>query len=352
MPWSSNSALPALVRNSLPSAAQTLFRQTANGVLSDGKSEQSAMRVAWSQVKTKWRKDSSGKWIKKFFTAPSTLYVSRRLLNADDFISWAKDQGFEKTLQPEDLHVTVMYSKTSLVWPRRRSGGLIVKPDINRSIAAFGDDGSAIVLKFESPTLEGRWSQLKDKGFVPSWPTYQPHVTITWDAPDNLDISKIEPYTGKLIFGPERFEEVDVDWSSAITEKSFYAKFAGVSEELRMAFGWAMVSKVDGEDYYDLQDDHIPERALLEASIEFMQESRTAGDMHIPEGDSVKKAGSVVFAFPLVSEAAEALGVTTKQTGLIIGVQIDDDEVLKRVKDGTYTGFSIGGQRIRDEDVE
>lgn len=317
MPWSSNSALSASVRNSLPSAAQTTFRKKTE----------------------------------KFFAKPSDLYVSRKLLNSDEFISWAKDQGFVTTLQPGDLHVTVMYSKTSLIWPRKRSGGLIIKPDANRSVAPLGD-GGAIVLKFESPILEGRWSQLKDKGFIPSWPTYQPHVTITWDAPDNLDISKIKPYTGKLIFGSERFEEIDNDWSGTITEKSFYAKFSGVSEELRMAFGWAMVSKVGGEDYYDLQDDHIPENALLEASIDFMQGDRTAGDMHASDGDGVKKAGTVVFAFPLITEAAKALGVTTKQTGLIIGVKIDDDEVLKRVKDGTYTGFSIGGQRIRDEDVE
>lgn len=351
MPWSSNSALPGSVRNSLPSAAQTLFRNTANGVLSEGKSEQAAMRIAWSQVKTKWRKGSSGKWIKKFFTKPSSLYVSRKLLNAEEFISWAKGQGFLTTLQPGDLHVTVMYSKTSLMWPRRKPGGLIVKSSTDRSVVPLGD-GGAIVLKFESSNLEGRWLELKDKGFLPSWPDYQPHITITWEAPETLDLSKVEPFTGSLIFGSEIFREVNEDWSGTITEKRFYAKFSGVAEELRMAFGWAMVSKVDGEDYYDLQDDHIPERALLEASIDFMQGDRIAGDMHTREGDSVKKAGSVIFAFPLISEAAEALGIITKQTGLIIGVKIEDDEVLKRVKDGTYTGFSIGGERVRDEEVE
>ena len=144
MPWSSNSALSASVRNSLPSAAQTTFRKKTE----------------------------------KFFAKPSDLYVSRKLLNSDEFISWAKDQGFVTTLQPGDLHVTVMYSKTSLIWPRKRSGGLIIKPDANRSVAPLGD-GGAIVLKFESPILEGRWSQLKDKGFIPSWPTYQPHVIVT-----------------------------------------------------------------------------------------------------------------------------------------------------------------------------
>jgi hypothetical protein len=40
---------------------------------------------------------------------------------------------------------------------------------------------------------------------------YQPHVTITYEGSD-LDLSKVEPYRGELVFGPEIFAEVVDDW--------------------------------------------------------------------------------------------------------------------------------------------
>lgn len=282
---------------------------------------------------------------------PRTLFASRKLLNADEFIDWAKSQGFETTLQPGDLHVTIMYSEVPLLWPAPRPGGLLVRPSEERIVTPLGD-GGAVVLKFESPELAGRWQQLRDAGAVTSWSSYVPHVTITWDAPKDLDLSKVEPYVGSLIFGPEVFKEVNPDWQAGVTEKSFFAKFSGVDEELGVAFGWAIVSKVNGEDYYDLQDDHIPEDAMLRAAVDFMENSRVAGDMHIPTEDGVKKAGTILFAFPLTTEAAKLLGVTSKNTGLMIGMKVADAEVLQKIKDGVYTGFSIGGVRITDEEVE
>lgn len=115
-----------------------------------------------------------------------------------------------------------------------------------------------------------------------------------------------------------------------------------VDETLRLVFGFAIVCKVDGEDYYDVQKDHIPEDAMLKAADQFMVESRVSGDMH-------KRAdGSVVFAFPLTTEVAKALGIVTKKTGLLVAVR-PSPEVFEKFKSGEYTGFSIGGERIEDE---
>lgn len=280
-----------------------------------------------------------------------TLYASRKLLNSDEFIEWAKDQGFEKVLQPGDLHVTVVYSKTLMDWPAPRTGGLVVSSREGRFVEPLGDDG-AIVLKFESPPLSRRWQELRYRGAVTSYPTYTPHVTITWEAQGDLDLQKVEPYTGPLIFGPEVFEEVDEDWQDGVTEKIFNSGFYKVDDQLGIAFGWAIISKVDGDEYYDLQDDHIPEDAMLKASVDFMEYARIAGDMHTKTEDGVKKIGTILFAFPMTTETAEALMIKTKYTGLLIGMKVSDDEALQKIKDGSYTGFSIGGVRIKDEVVE
>ena len=49
------------------------------------------------------------------------------------------------------------------------------------------------------------------------WSEYQPHVTIAYAGAD-VDLSEIEPYNGKLVFGPEKFAEVDENWKGKFDE--------------------------------------------------------------------------------------------------------------------------------------
>lgn len=119
-----------------------------------------------------------------------------------------------------------------------------------------------------------------------------------------------------------------------------------VDEGHGLVLGWAIVCKRDGEDYVDLQNDHIPEDAMLAASVDFMQNSRVAKEMHAGESK-----GSIVFAFPMTTDIAKAFGVETKTTGLMVAMKPDSADMLAKFRDGTYTGFSIGGHRLEDEEV-
>ena len=142
------------------------------------------------------------------------------------------------------------------------------------------------------------------------------------------------------------YTEEDLDLLEIVSmEKFIKATVAEVDEELGLVFGWAMVSKVSGEEYFDTQDDHIPEEAMLKAATDFMLNAREAKDMHA--GDSI---GSVVFAWPMTSEVAKSMEITTKNTGLMIAMK-PSEEVLAKFKSGEYTGFSIGGTRGDDEEV-
>lgn len=124
------------------------------------------------------------------------------------------------------------------------------------------------------------------------------------------------------------------------------AEVAKVNDELGLVMGWAIVCKVNGEPYFDVQDDHIPEDAMLKAAADFMLHSRVAKEMH--RGDQI---GDIVFAFPLTEDVAKAMDITTQKTGLMVAMRPSDPAVLAKFKSGEYTGFSIGGQRVRDEDV-
>lgn len=121
-----------------------------------------------------------------------------------------------------------------------------------------------------------------------------------------------------------------------------------VSEELGLVFGFAMVCKdrqADGSyaDHHDTQGDYIPEGEMLKASADFMASERQAHDMHAGEDSH---HGQVLFAFPLTEDVAKALDMQTPRTGLLIGMK-PGPEQLSKFKDGTYTGFSIGGRGER-----
>lgn len=156
---------------------------------------------------------------------PRTLYVQRKLLNAAEVIDWAKGQGFETTLAAADMHVTIAYSSQPVDWMKVGSswsddskGQLEIKPGGARIVEKLGDKG-AVVLLFASSELCWRHEEIKRAGASFDFDEYQPHVTITYSAPAGLDLSKVEPYRGRLLFGPEIFEELDADWAMGVTEE-------------------------------------------------------------------------------------------------------------------------------------
>lgn len=381
MSWQSNADLPEAVRSALPEAAQTVFREAASSGLQSGESYQQSLKSGWTAVEAaneiaklgarNSRTDLTD--IQSIHNAtirlgavceahgpdigkrPSerTMYVSRPLQNADEFITWAKAQGFKTTLQAKDLHVTIAYSHAPLQWPAPVSSALAASDLQRREVVALGD-GGAVVLKFKSDELNERWDYLRSIGAAWDHFQYTPHVTISWDASD-VNLAEVHPYKGELLFGPERFKIVDEDWHDSVTEEVYHvAKVEEINSELGIVFGWAIISKIRGVAYFDVQGDHIPEDAMLRASANYMQKSRIAGNMHRYRGggaESVERAGEVIFAFPLTASVAKAMGISSPTTGLMIGMKVDRPDVLEKFKNGTYTGFSIGGQRLLDEKV-
>ena len=150
-----------------------------------------------------------------------SLYMRRNLTaqSATAFIDWAKAQGFATTTPADELHVTVAFSRDLVDWAMIDQGdaSLSVKGG-PRTVEALGDKG-AVVLKFRSKELQERWQEIVDLGASWDWPSYTPHVTITYQGGD-VDPAGIEPYDGPLEFGPEQISEVVDDWEKSITEKA------------------------------------------------------------------------------------------------------------------------------------
>lgn len=298
-----------------------------------------------------------------------TLYVCRRVTNAGAIVAWAKSQGFKTTIDPDDMHVTIAYSKEELDWPPARKSHIELSPtQAGREVKRLGDKG-AVVLCFNSKILTRRWHVLCGYGASWDYKEYTPHITISYRVPASFDLSKVKPYAGAIILGSEEFSEVDEDvkhveklhealstlrkhvpFSKALAHyhnvPSYKCGLVKADKSLGLIFGWAIISCEDGKPYYDIQGDHIPESSMLEASTDFMLNHRAMKVMH--EG---KKVGKVVFAWPMTEEIAQAMGIEGKRTGLMIAVKPDNPNVIQRFKDRKYTGFSIGGNRLVDEDV-
>jgi len=153
---------------------------------------------------------------------PMSLYLSRKVVNSGDLRTWAKGQGF-KTVQ-EDLHVTIVHTRTPLDWIKVGQASSWGEDDngnmtINggpRLMERFGD---AIVLQFAASKLGYRFESIvAEFEAAVDFPEYQPHITISWQLPEGLALTEIEPYRGKIVLGPEIFEEVKDDWKSTVVE--------------------------------------------------------------------------------------------------------------------------------------
>ena len=152
--------------------------------------------------------------------APRTLYVRRDVLNADEIIAHFKAQGFVTTLPADDMHVTIAFSRSSVDWMRvgqSWSDKIEVAAGGPRMMEAFGENGEAKVLLFASSELSWRHQEIRNAGASWDHPEYQPHITISY-AEDAPDIDGVEPWRGKIVLGPEIFEQVNEQWMEGIIE--------------------------------------------------------------------------------------------------------------------------------------
>lgn len=150
--------------------------------------------------------------------APKPLYVHRKVKNGAAILRWAKSQGFTSTLDADDLHVTIAYSKQAVDW---MAVGESWEDEIRISAGGpriMEQFGEATVLLIPARSLKWRHQEIIEAGASWDHQDFQPHITISYGgAPTDLD--KVEPYQGPIILGPEIFEPLDENWKAKITEE-------------------------------------------------------------------------------------------------------------------------------------
>lgn len=138
---------------------------------------------------------------------------------------------------------------------------------------------------------------------------------------------------------------VEVVWTGEI---------AKVDPDKRQVFGWASVSRVNGEDIVDLQGDIVEIDEIEKSAYQYVLESRKGGDMHqrvskFDSHDQPLHTADMIESFVVTPEKLEKMGLPEDALplGWWVGYHVNDDVQWGMVKSGERTGFSIHGKGTR-----
>jgi hypothetical protein len=140
-----------------------------------------------------------------------SLYICRKLINAKEVLAWAKSQGLEDLLDAHKLHATVVSSEAEFNWSKLslKVGSLIIPPSPSHNVHKLG---SAYVLSFHSSELTKRHLEILKMGAYEKFDNYIPHVSLSYGSKHEIDLDKVEPFGGTIVFGPEYVDEIDDDF--------------------------------------------------------------------------------------------------------------------------------------------
>lgn len=288
------------------------------------------------------------------------LYIGLNVTGADHL---AIDGGED----PKDFHVTLLYGyyqpkgdedDTAMKLQTARQKAIEYVPDtlkldkIGRFEASENSDGKDVIYARVAPgQLEKAHNillkELKNNGLPiqPTFEEYNPHMTLAYIDPDEeVELGEID--TTVTIKNLSEGFETDEATSK---ENTSTFKIAKADEDKRLVFGWALVAKdKDGNVIQDHQNDIVDEDELENGAYQYVLNFRDSGEEHLP---GLRKKARMVESCVFTEEKQRAMGIPEGivPTGWWIGFYVDDDAAWEKIKNGTYTMFSIEGRAIREK---
>lgn len=310
---------------------------------------------------SKKKKKKGAKSVMQKASNGRTLYAYRPVLNAEKIIEHFKAQGVATLLEPDDMHITIAYSKDELVWDRDHfyyKDNVTLTPG-PRAVSVFGD---AAVLEVSAPELIQEWLEFIYHGATYSFPSYRPHITLSYTIGAD-QAATLVPFPDAITLGPMQLQEVNppdevlekfaANWSTDPTQpmstlavnvnkgSSSCHNIVKVDKEQRIVWGWASVVMEKGELIVDRQGHRIEPSEMEKAANDFMADVRLAKAMHDGAG-----VGEVIHSFVVTDEICKAFDIECDRRGWIIAMKIHDDDTWEMVKSGQLQAFSIGGRGV------
>lgn len=121
---------------------------------------------------------------------------------------WLQQNHVDEPTEPDDLHVTLIYSRKHIDHkPISYHPPIVIDPD-SYKIELFGDNQNVLVLTFSAPLLERRERALRDRyGVTLDYDEYRPHITLTTHS--QVVTGPLEPPPFSITLTHEYVEELD-----------------------------------------------------------------------------------------------------------------------------------------------
>ena len=167
--------------------------------------------------------------------AKRSLYVHRKVTNGEEIAKHYREQGCTHLVDPTDMHTTVCYSKQPCDWSAMGDApdAVHVPASEERSTEPLGKDG-AIVLHYASDALQARHTQMRGAGASSDYPTYKPHVTVSYKGGG---YDKAKPWTGPIHLGPEVRKEITGSYKPPTLAKSIWLFLKSTPSQAQLEAG-------------------------------------------------------------------------------------------------------------------
>lgn len=145
------------------------------------------------------------------------VFVSRPVINGEAWAKWAEKHKIPNPVPAEQMHLTVIASRTDV---KCKAEKFFLPVETTRGVfGMLGTDDSVLAFIFSDCCLSSRHYFMIEHGAVSDWPTYRPHITLSYDAKGfELTQEMIEEMPAAFVLGFETFAEFN---PTAVTKKAF-----------------------------------------------------------------------------------------------------------------------------------
>lgn len=149
----------------------------------------------------------TGVYVSAIFT-PETVH---------NLTQWSVDNLIEKPLDPSKYHSTILYSRKTVPSAQDIVNSMSTEFEFSASNFSLFDGSTpelkCLVVELNAPELKQLHQKLKDAGGTHDFPEYNPHVTLSYNVPSNVDLSifKLPDFKFKISF--YNVEPLDLNWN-------------------------------------------------------------------------------------------------------------------------------------------
>lgn len=167
------------------------------------------------------------------------LFVGRKVEkeSAVKLRKFAHELGLTSALPVEDMHMTVVFSKTEVNWHDLEADNKKIIVTLSH-LEMLGQNKDVLALNIKDyPYLNRRNKYYLDNGATSDWPDYKPHITLSWKA-SGLNVDLTKKFNDQIILEAEYFDDIIDTGGYEPVEKDLEEKPADLDEET-----WKYMSK-------------------------------------------------------------------------------------------------------------